>query len=829
MRTVKKITAVLAAVLITLNSFPGFAFAADDPLDGTVVLDEEEQPEPAQGVEDKEEQPEPVQGLEEEGERPEPTQASEGEGEQPEPVQGLEEEGERPEPAQASEEEEEQPDITQNPKDYEDKEDSGDSEDNGEESDIPVTDEPPAFSVRVENSFQGYIVSGNFKEFPSDTTRVQLMYSLDGKNYQASERFWDVNWLDYLHADKLSNLLDVKNQIYLYSKYEPLKSYLAGELDCFYLKLCVTRENGITYETQEAVVDRGNPQPVPEDAALSAMFDSSMSVRETNPFRYIGQYQLTVSENTTAEEIASFLPDTLPIEIQFYSKQLNLNTEGIVDCPVTWKPLALPQLIAGESITLADAAEEIAVPSGTLVNTPQGIFRLDEPLVMDNPVITDEVRLVLNVVSEGENPTGVLSAENYGLEMSFYLKPTGAAAIHAYTYVEGDSEWAEIPGLPLLDAVNGQPATKNSKYALVLDNTMEPYRSYLEAEKTGGSPIPFFVGLKIEGGVYDGRQLVLAWPGTYEIPPKLPEVGGSGGNENNAGADNKDDSTASGQRPGLPPDSENKPEATEAPGDNIDAANKEDNTVGGLPQISWQKPEDTENNQKPIPSDSGDKTEKPKNTGNSQQPVISPNPGNKPENPEDTGSSQTPPALQNPEEKPVVPEVPGNKENGRWKVSLQNLIDKLRIPVSADTPEDDSNNQDKWNLWNENIIDRYPPFVQSSIKAQTLAKKNNESRYPDPAVNEQNGTLSKSKTPKTFQLRKNDSNISAFNNLEKKTGISEKPDRAADTEASRQASLLSVAAMAAAGICIAGIYLSISSGRIPRRIRNKLHGFLLHK
>lgn len=144
-----------------------------------------------------------------------------------------------------------------------------------------------------------------------------------------------------------------------------------------------------------------------------------------------------------------------------------------------------------------------------------------------------------------------MAEENHGLEIAFRLKPTGASAIRAYTFTEGASGWEELTGFPLQDILNAQPLTAGSGYALVLGREQEPYRSYREAKEAGEEPVPFFVGLKIEGGVYDGRQLVLAWPDTYDLPPRLPEVGGSGGNEGNAGADNKGDSTEGGQRPGL--------------------------------------------------------------------------------------------------------------------------------------------------------------------------------------------------------------------------------------------------------------------------------------
>lgn len=429
---------------------------------------------------------------------------------------------------------------------------------------LPVSAlDTPAFHAKIEYSFQGYIVKGTFTEFTSDTSSIQPLYSLDGKNYQTCGENWDLHLLGSEEEDILAKL---QNQTCLYSNQEPLKSYLAEELDCFYLKLRITRENGITCETQPSVIDRGGPQPIPEGMVPSAMFSPAMSVIERRPFRYYGRYQLTINEHATAEEISAYLPDTLPVKVDLETKKGHF-TDGIVDCPVTWKSLSLPRLTAGESVTIEDAVEEIVVPEGTLVTTPTGIYQLEEPLAMDQYAPTDEVRLVLNVISQDAAPTGVLSEENPGLEMSFQLKPTGATAIRAYTFMEGDSQWMELPALPLPEAVNVQPSTQNSGYTLVLDKASEPYRSYRAAQAAGDRPTPFFIGFKIEGGVYNGKQLILAWPDTYEVPVKLPEMGGSGGNQNNAGDGNRDDSTESGQRPDLPHTPENKPQATTTPDD----------------------------------------------------------------------------------------------------------------------------------------------------------------------------------------------------------------------------------------------------------------------
>ena len=461
-----------------------------------------------------------------------------------------------------------------------------------------VSCETPAFYASIEYSFEGYIVKGTFTDFAQDTSLVQPRYSLDGKNYQDC----GVNWnLQNLGTEEEGILAKLQNQTCLYSNNEPLKSYLAEELDSFYLKLRITRKNGITYETLPAFIDRGGPQPIPEGLIPGAGFSPAMSVIETRPFNYYGKYQLTIRENATAEQIASYLPDTLPVKIDLETGK-NHFTDGIVNCPVKWKPLLLPQLTAGESVTIADAAEEIVVPEGTQVTTPTGIYQLDKPLSINQYVPSDKVRLILNVISDSEQPAGVLSEENTGLEMAFSLKPTGAKKLRAYTFTKGDSEWTEIPNSLLLKSVNVQPSTKGSGYTLVLSKTQEPYRSYLESKAAGDTPVPFFVGLKIEGGVYDGQQLILAWPDTYESPVKLPNIGGSGGNQNNAGTDNEGDSTENGQRPNLPHAPEDKsqpaPEPEDAKSDADSGSESHPNLLPNqvdMPDATF-RPVNTENN-----------------------------------------------------------------------------------------------------------------------------------------------------------------------------------------------------------------------------------------
>lgn len=420
-------------------------------------------------------------------------------------------------------------------------------------SEIQVLNEKPGFEATLKHSSDGYIVKGSFTEFLPDTTLVQPQSSLDGEIWQdCSGLEWN---LSHLGSDDAESQHALQNQICLYDKFEPLKSYLSGKLDRFYVRLHITRENGISYETQAAVIERGDPQPIPEGITYSASFTPAMLSREVNSsgaYVYCGKYQLTVSADASAEDIAALLPDTLPIQVDLQSGRKPF-ANCTIDCPVTWKSLSLPALTAGESVILRDAAEEIRIPAGTLLSTPMGCFILNEPLGIESGWwVTDEVILVLNVISSGENPTGVLAINNNELKMAFNLKPTGATAVRAYTLADSEAEWKELTGLPLLDAVNSQPATANSGYVDILRSDQEPYRSYLAAEFSGEEPKPFLVGLVIEGGVYDGCQLILACPDTYELPPDLV-VGGSGGNEANAGSGSRNDSTEDGQRPNLPP------------------------------------------------------------------------------------------------------------------------------------------------------------------------------------------------------------------------------------------------------------------------------------
>lgn len=184
-----------------------------------------------------------------------------------------------------------------------------------EESAIAAPDEAPAFCAHIEYSNQGYHAVGTFTEFLPGTSLVQPLYSLDGETWQICRQMdWNLQWLGCETAEDLKML---QNQRCLFDAHEPLNRYLAGKLDRFYLKLSITLSNGITYETQAATIERGDPQPLPEELSPVANLVHAMLVRQWRPFNCYGQYQITVSADATPEDISALLPDTLPVNVSF--------------------------------------------------------------------------------------------------------------------------------------------------------------------------------------------------------------------------------------------------------------------------------------------------------------------------------------------------------------------------------------------------------------------------------------------------------------------------------------------------------------------------------
>lgn len=429
----------------------------------------------------------------------------------------------------------------------------------------PLPQTPPPFTAEVRFVAGGYQVDGHFTDFPPDVVRVRPMYSLDGATYRTVDGEYPNDWdLANLGAEGEGLRHDLENQTCVTYNEEPVKSYAAGRLDRFILRLEITTESG-TFHSQAAVIERGAPQPVPDGTVVKAAFPYTMrpldEIGNLMDVPY-GQYRVTLRENATPETVRALLSDTLPVEVQFLRGDSDEKiTSGVVQCPVSWKPLPPFEAAAGQSLTLPNAAGELTVPAGAEVVTPLGSYLLSEPL----PFPGGEVRLVLDIVGSDEKPDVSLQINDYGnaldeigaLSLAFRQKPSGASKITAYSFVNGDVEWTELCDLLSHRRVDHNQAAELYGYVTVLRPDEAPFADYLRGELPG-----FCVGLAIEGGVFDGEKVILPWPGNYNPPDYIPEPGGSEGNENNAGADNGGGSYEDGRRPDLPRETDAPPAAS---------------------------------------------------------------------------------------------------------------------------------------------------------------------------------------------------------------------------------------------------------------------------
>lgn len=439
---------------------------------------------------------------------------------------------------------------------------------------------PPDFMAVIEATEQGYRLMGKFADaFLPSTICIRPMYSLDGENYQVICEQQPYDWqIDKLGAEDGAEMAKLNNQTCANSSVEPLKSYLAGEINSFYTKLRITLEDGVCYDTKPYQIVRGLAQPIPDDVTISALFPNSMRVRNRRPPYTYGKYQITVREDMSIESIYAMLPDTVPVEIQ-----LGLDgTSGVpvianVEAAVFWKALTDINLQAGDMLTINDAANDLVIPAGTQLNTPRGIYVLSHDLLFDGIYSRDEICLVINVIAKDAKAEVSLrgsQVEDYSVNWlpitaAFTYKPSGATAIKAYTYIEGDKNWTVLGDFLTQRAIDTNQSMPYYGDVEVLQPYNPTYQRYLRGEVPG-----LLIALTIEGGVYGGETLILPWPGEYNPPSIIPKIDGSGGNENNAGSeDNKDNDSSNngGQRDDLPgnelppPDPEPTPDFTPAP------------------------------------------------------------------------------------------------------------------------------------------------------------------------------------------------------------------------------------------------------------------------
>ena len=421
---------------------------------------------------------------------------------------------------------------------------------------IPLPDSPPPFTTGIGYSeYSGYMVVGSFPDMPANTAQILTMCSLNGTDYEQVGYAW---FLDALGTQDEQEKYDLENQWCILKNDEPLKSYLKNQLDRFYIRLQITTDDGETYDTEAAQINRGTLQPVPESWSVFATFPGTMyDPFDMDPqFPRDGQYQITVSEDAAAEEVEALLPEKLPVKVSFLKKETGeFATAGIVECDVRWKELPSLQLTAGETLILPDMIDWLEVPAGSTVVTPHGRYTLSESLSVGSIQTTGQVRLLFSVIGADEPPDLFLSDETLmcdgSLALAFRRKPSGATSIRTFLSVPGEEGRREIGDLFDLRGLNHNQWAEIYGYVPLLPLDDPAFEQI-------GEENPLYIDMEVEGGTFDGARLRLAWPGDYgdDPPQEIPEDD-SEGNRGDAGSDNSsgDSSDEGGQRPDLPDES----------------------------------------------------------------------------------------------------------------------------------------------------------------------------------------------------------------------------------------------------------------------------------
>lgn len=453
----------------------------------------------------------------------------------------------------------------------------------------PIPETPPPFSADIKLGWFSYSVLGHFSDFAPNVAKVCNTYSWGGLSYQYSDPDYPTMWeMTYLGNNDPQAIKRLENQEVAQYYEEPLESFLAGDRDSFYLRLEITTEDNQVYYSEAVQIARQERQLVPEHLQPSARFGFDLAVKEMHnrpdtdedgEDEYIaythGEYQLSVREDATSEEIMALLPETVPVRVLFWDKTTKEKyLFGDIACPVEWKDIPPLSLTPGEPLVLSDMAKPLVIPRGTDVVTALGTYTLRKPLTFKSNYDSDTINLIINPVGVDEKPNIALRAFNRDLgdydetdpdriepdaplTLAFWHKPSGATAIKAFAVV--DEKKTELFDLPDRRDINHNQSHELYGYIELCQSNEYPLRDYLD-----GTIDEFFIELEIEGGTYDGMQVTLPWPFVYDLPVEIPDPDGFEGQENNAGSDSgiwdDEDSTSNGgQRPTLPGDQPSPP------------------------------------------------------------------------------------------------------------------------------------------------------------------------------------------------------------------------------------------------------------------------------
>lgn len=378
--------------------------------------------------------------------------------------------------------------------------------------------------------------------FPENTSNIIPYYSLNEKDFIKLDSNDYIPWdLDCLTSDNAEDVNSLLTHRLLYGVDTPFKQYLEGEYSSFSMKLEIVLEDGTSFFTSLATLDREESINLPDDASVSAI-----------PRKYLqygkALYQITVTSDTTVEDIKSILPDTLAIEIQIFNSSNELLDYGVASLPVEW---SLPSTIDFNdgNISITDALVFETIEDPIQLETNNGTYTLTAPISF-NEYAPKSMELVINVVDDINENVVQLDGDTYDdLMLSFDYKPSGSTAIKAYYYDALNNTWVYLRDLVDEKDINFAPTSASYPYLTLCKYDETPYVEYLE-----GSLDTLLFALVIEGGIYDQEEILVSFPGDYILSDPLPEIGGSGGNENNLGGNNAETpDNSGGLRPGLTP------------------------------------------------------------------------------------------------------------------------------------------------------------------------------------------------------------------------------------------------------------------------------------
>lgn len=405
----------------------------------------------------------------------------------------------------------------------------------------PSPQELPGFSIKlIPFSGNGTQIRGYFSGYTSDMRDIQSYYSFDDLQYDPIDP--DIVWAPPSTLPEGS----VPSNTIAISTNSPLREYLAGEQDTFFIRLHYQTDSGAGVSQTAKFTRPTQVVPLPEDMTLYALYPSSIRTF------YKAQYHLTLREGATVAGCRALLPDTLPIELQLMDAEGDLLAKTTVDCAVEW---ALPESLPEGDVAISAAVQSITPPGGMVLETVDALYAVD---TLPPPSIP--LTLKINRVGSEDRATPALycaadGSNNYpadSLYLNLPLKPSGAQAILPSYSLDGGSTWTAMPDLlSYNEPVDAYPKNPDYRYALLFSPEQSPYREYLSGGLDG-----FLIQLDIVGGTFAGQSETAAWPLDYQYQPPSMDNGdnGSGGNGGNIGSDQTDGNSGEngGQRPHLP-------------------------------------------------------------------------------------------------------------------------------------------------------------------------------------------------------------------------------------------------------------------------------------